>query len=102
MSFLTVFILSLLCTAIIGAFLPLTWRVGRTPRALASFWGFALLVHLGWFALPYLGAFAPIARWLAILWLASMLAALVLLIPFALLTALSNALRFRSMPAYLP
>jgi uncharacterized protein len=102
MSFLTVFIPSLILTAVIGAFLPLIWRVARAPRALTWYWGFALVVHLGWVALPHLGAFAPFVRWLAILWLASMLAALVLLIPFALLTALSNLRQFKSIAAYLP
>ena len=73
MSFLTVFIPSLVLTAIIGAFQPLTWRVARAPWALATFWGIALLVHVGWLAVPLLGAFAPVARWLAITWLATQL-----------------------------
>jgi predicted MPP superfamily phosphohydrolase len=90
MSFLTVFIPSLVLTAIVGVFLALTWKVACTARALATFWGFALFVHLAWVALPLLGVLAPIARWLAIMWLGGMLAALMLLIPFAVLTALSN------------
>jgi uncharacterized protein len=90
MSFLTVFIPSLVLTAIIGAFLPLAWRVTRTPSALSAFWGIALLVHLAWLAVPQLGAFAPLARWLAITWLGSMLTALMLLVPFAGLTLLSR------------
>jgi predicted MPP superfamily phosphohydrolase len=102
MSFLTVFLPSLVLTAIIGAFLPLTWRVARTPRALATFWGIALFVHLGWLTVPHLGAFAPAARWLAITWLGSMLAALVLLIPFALLAALSSRLKLKSVSVHLP
>jgi uncharacterized protein len=102
MSFLTVFIPSLVMTAIIGAFLPLTWRAARKSWALSAYWGIALIVHIGWLAVPHLGAVAPLARWLAILWLGSMLAALALLIPFALLTALSDWRRLKSMSIYLP
>jgi uncharacterized protein len=102
MSFLTVFIPSLVLTSIIGAFLPLTWRVARAPRAQKTYWGIALLVHLAWVAIPQLGPLAPAARWLAILWLGSMLAALMLLIPFALLTALADRNRLKAVSAYLP
>jgi uncharacterized protein len=102
LSFLTVFLPSLVLTAIIGGFLPLAWRVARTPWALATFWGVALLVHLGWLTVPHLGPFAPAARWLAIMWFGSMLTALMLLIPFALLAALSSWLKFRSISAHLP
>jgi uncharacterized protein len=102
MSFLAVFIPSLVLTAIIGAFLPLTWQVARTPRALATYWGVALVVHLGWLTVPHLGAFAPAARWLAIAWLGSMFTALILLIPFALLAVISRWLKFKSVSAYLP
>jgi uncharacterized protein len=102
MSFLTVFVPSLVLTGIIGAFLSLRWRVARTPWALATFWGIALLVHVDWLAVPQLGAFTPVARWLAIMWLGSMLAALMLLIPFAVLTALSNWHRLKAMSACLP
>jgi predicted MPP superfamily phosphohydrolase len=102
MSFLTVFMPSLIFTAIVGVFMSLMWRVARLPRVLALFWGFALIVHLGWLAVPHLGFFAPFARWLAILWLGSMLAALGLLIPFALLTALSHWGKLKSLLAYLP
>jgi predicted MPP superfamily phosphohydrolase len=102
MSFLTVFIPSLIFTAITGLFLPLAWRVARTPWALAIYWGSALLVHLAWLVIPQLGSLAPVARWLAIMWFAGMLAALALLIPFALLTALSNWFRLKIVSAYLP
>jgi predicted MPP superfamily phosphohydrolase len=102
MSFLTVFIPSLVLTAIIGAFLALTWRVARKPRALSTFWVTALIVHLGWLAVPHLGSFAPFARWLAILWLGGMLAAITLLIPFALLSAVSRWRNIESMSIYLP
>jgi len=102
MSFLTVFIPSLVLTAIAGAFLPLAWRVARTPRALITFWGVALFVHLVWAAIPRLGTFAPLARWLSIMWLGSMLAALMLLIPFAVLTILSKRQRSKAMEACLP
>ena len=102
MSFLTVFIPSLVFTAIVGTFLPLTWRIARAPWALAAFWGCALIVHLAWAAVPQLGDFAPVARWLAIMWLGSMLAALMLLLPFAVLTALSNWHRLQAISAYLP
>jgi uncharacterized protein len=102
MSFLTVFIPSLVLTVIVGVFLPLAWRVARERWALATFWGFALFVHLAWAAVPHIGGFAPVARWLAIIWLGSMLAAIMLLIPFALLTALSNRHRLKPMSAYLP
>jgi len=102
MSFLIVFIPSLILTAIIGAFLPLAWEIARKPRALAIFWGYALFVHLAWAAISQLDAFAPVARWLAIMWLSSMLAALMLLIPFAVLTALSNRNGFKAASAYLP
>src|SRR5277367_4421835 len=101
MSFLTVFIPSLVLTVIIGAFL-VTWRAARASWALATYWGFALLVHLAWAAIPHLGSFAPVARWLAIIWLGSMLAALMLLIPFAVLTLLSNWHRSKAASAYLP
>jgi len=90
MSFLTVFVPCLVFTALVGAFLPLAWRAARRPWALATFWGFALFIHVLWAAVPLLGALAPVARWVAILWLGSMLAAMMLLIPFALLTALSK------------
>jgi uncharacterized protein len=102
MSFLTVFIASLVLTAIIGAFLPLAWRAARKRWALAIYWGSALFVHLAWAAIPQLGIIAPLARWLAIMWLGSMLAALMLLIPFAALTALSNRRRLNAVSAYLP
>ena len=102
MSFLIVFIPSLAMTAIVGAFLPLAWRVARRPWALATFWGFALIIHLAWAAVPLLGALAPVARWFAILWLGSMLAAVMLLIPFALLTALSKWPGVKGLSAYLP
>jgi uncharacterized protein len=102
MSFLTVFIPSLVLTVIIGAFQSLTWRVARTPWALATFWGIALLVHVAWLAVPQLGAFAPVARWLAIMWLAGMLSALMLLIPFALLNSFLCSRMHESISAYLP
>jgi uncharacterized protein len=102
MTFLTVFIPSLVLTVIIGAFLPLTWRAARAPRAFAAFWGIALVVHLAWAAIPQLGAIAPIARWLAIMWFGSMLAALMLLIPFALVNALANRNELKAVSAYLP
>jgi uncharacterized protein len=102
MSFLTVFIPSLVLTAIIGAFQPLTWRTARAPWALATFWGIALLVHVAWLAVPLLGAFAPVARWLAIMWLAGMLSALMLLIPFALLNSFLRWRKLESISAYLP
>jgi predicted MPP superfamily phosphohydrolase len=89
-------------TVIIGAFLPLTWRAARAPRAFAAFWGIALVVHLAWAAIPQLGAIAPIARWLAIMWFGSMLAALMLLIPFALVNALANRNELKAVSAYLP
>jgi|ERR1700733_416146 len=101
MSFLTVFIPSLVLTAIIGAFQSLTWRAARTPWALATFWGIALLVHVAWLAVPQLGAFAPVARWLAIMWLAGMLSALMLLIPFALLNSFLRSRKLESISAYL-
>jgi uncharacterized protein len=102
MSFLTVFIPSLVMTAIIGAFLPLTWRVARKSWALSAYWGIALIVHVGWLAVPHLGAVAPFARWLAIMWFGSMLSALALLIPFALLTTLLERHSLKSVSIYLP
>jgi uncharacterized protein len=102
MSFLPVFIPSLVLTAVIGAFLPLSWRIAGRPRALATFWGIALLVHLAWLAVPQLGPVAPMARWLAIMWLGSMLAAFMLLIPFALLTLISNRYNSKTVSSYLP
>jgi uncharacterized protein len=102
MGFLNVFIVSLLLTTIVGAFMSLTWRVARAPRALATYWGIALVVHLGWLSVPHLGALAPPARWLAIMWLGSMLAALMLIIPFALLSVFFRGRNPQSMPAYLP
>jgi hypothetical protein len=101
MSFLTVYIPSLVLTAIIGAFLPLAWRAARTPW-LAVFFGCALLVHLAWAAIPQLGVIAPLARWLAVMWLASMLAALMLLIPFAALSVVAARYSLERLSAYLP
>jgi predicted MPP superfamily phosphohydrolase len=101
MSFLTVFIPSLVMTAMIGVFL-LIWRAARTPLALKTYWGIALLVHLAWAEIPHLGPFAPLARWLAVMWLGGMLAALMLLIPFAALTAFSRGTAFKAVSAYLP
>jgi predicted MPP superfamily phosphohydrolase len=88
-------------TVIIGAFMPLTWRAARRPVALGAFWGLALVVHAGWLAIPHLGGLAPVARWLAIMWLAAMLAAMVLLLPFALLTVFFKWRRRGSSTAYL-
>jgi predicted MPP superfamily phosphohydrolase len=84
---LTVFVASLLMTAIVGAFMPTAWRSARSRPALAIFWGLAVLVHTAWLGIPWLASAAPVARLLAILWLGCMLAATVLLIPFALLAA---------------
>ena len=85
MSFLNVFIVSLVLTTVVSAFMSLTWRFARAPWALATFWASALLVHLGWLTVPRLGGLAPLARWFAIMWLGSMLAALMLIVPTALL-----------------
>jgi len=82
--------------------MPLAWRAARNPYALAAFWGFALLVDVGWVAVPHLDGFAPVARWLAIMWIGSMLTAIVLLIPFALLTILSLWSKLRFISVYLP
>ena len=86
-SALTVFVVSLLMTAIMGAFMPAVWRSARSGSALAIFWGLALLVHTAWLGIPWLGAAAPLARLLVITWLGSMLAATCLLIPVGLLAA---------------
>jgi uncharacterized protein len=102
MSFLTVFTPSLMLTVIVGVFMPLMWPAARKPSALAAFWGFALLVHIGWLTVPQLGDFVPVARWLAIMWIGSMLAAMVLLVPFALLTILCRWRELKSMSAILP
>src|SRR5580693_2116219 len=102
MSFLTVFIPSLVMTAIVGAFMPLTWRGARNRYALAAFWGFALVVHVGWVVVPQLGGFAAVARWLAIMWLGGMLAAISLLIPFTLLSILSSRRKLKFIAVYLP
>jgi len=102
MSFLFVFASSVVMTVIVGGFMPLTWKAARYPRALAAFWGIALLVHVGWFLVPQLGGFAPVARWIAIMWLGGMLAAMVLLIPFTLLTVFSSRQKLSSISAYLP
>jgi uncharacterized protein len=101
MSFLNVFIASLILTGIVGAFQSLAWRA-RIPYALAAFWGCALFVHVAWVAVPVLGAFAPLARWFAILWLGSMLAAVSLLIPFAVLTVLSRRQKLKPVSRRLP
>jgi uncharacterized protein len=102
MSYLTVFIPSVVLTAIIGLFLALAWAKARNPRWLGTFFGFALLVHLAWMAIPQLGPAAPLARGLAIMWLGSMLAALMLLVPFAVLTAFSSRRNPKSPETYLP
>jgi predicted MPP superfamily phosphohydrolase len=102
MGFLNVFVASLVLTAIVSAFMSLTWQVARAPRLLATFWGSALLVHAGWLSLPHLGVLASLARWLAIMWLGSMLAALMLIIPCALLVMLSRRRKLASMSTYLP
>lgn len=101
MSFLTVFIPSLVMTVITGVFL-LIWRATRTSLALKTYWVVALAVHLAWAEIPHLGIFAPFARWLAIMWLGGMLAALMLLIPFAVLTLFAVRGGFRVVLAYLP
>ena len=82
--------------------MPLIWQAAREPSALAAFWGFALFVHVGWFMVPQLGGLAPVARWFAIMWLGSMLAAMVLLVPFTLLTALFSWRNNKFLSAYLP
>jgi predicted MPP superfamily phosphohydrolase len=102
MSFLTVFIPSLVLTAIIGSFLPLAWAMARTARVQKIYWSIALLVHVAWLAIPQIGPAAAVARWLAITWFGSMLAALMLLIPFAVLTVLSRGQKFRTISPYLP
>jgi predicted MPP superfamily phosphohydrolase len=81
-----VFRSSVVMTLIVSAFMSLTWRPARRPAALAMFWGLALLVHAEWLLIPRPEDLAPIERWIVILWLASMLAATVLVIPFGLLT----------------
>jgi uncharacterized protein len=102
MSFLTVFFPSLVLTAIIGGFVPLAWRMARRPHLMAAYWGLALIVHAGWLAVPLAGPLAPLARWLAIMWIGSMLTAVVLLVPFAALTALSKWRKLRGLAPYLP
>jgi uncharacterized protein len=101
-SFFAVFTPSLVMTAIVGAFMSLTWRAMRATPALVAYWLCALLVHLGWLAIPALGGLAPILRWLAIMWLGGMLAAMVLLIPFALLAIGFGLLRRRGPSVLLP
>jgi uncharacterized protein len=100
--FLAVFGPSVVMTAIVGAYMPLTWETAQKPYALASYWGLAFLVHVVWFFVPQLGGLAPIARWLSIMWLGGMLAAMVLLIPFALLTILCSWQKLESILTYLP
>jgi len=82
--------------------MPLAWRAARQPFALASFWGFAFFVHLAWVAIPRLAGFAPLARWLVVMWIGSMLVALALLIPFALVTAFASWRNLKPMSVYLP
>jgi len=100
--FLVVFGPSVVMTAVVGAFMPLTWKTVQNSHALTAFWGCALFVHVGWLFVPQLGDLAPIARWLAIMWLGGMLAAMVLLIPFALLTILAGWQKLKFISAYLP
>jgi predicted MPP superfamily phosphohydrolase len=102
MGFLNVFLASLVLTTIVSAFMSLTWRVARVRWALAAYWATALLVHLGWLTVPRLGALAPLARWLAIMWLGGMLAALMLILPFALLVVFSRRRKLGPLSAYLP
>ena len=84
-SSLIVFLASLLLTAIVGTLTSAIWRPARRVQILATFWGFALIVHIVWLCIPQLGDGAPIGRWLATLWLNGMLAGTCLLIPFGLL-----------------
>jgi predicted MPP superfamily phosphohydrolase len=101
-SFFAVFTPSLVMTAVVGVFMTLCWRAARNPYALASYWACALLVHLGWLAIPHLGGLASIARWLASMWLGGMLVAMVLMIPFALLSVVSNLPKLESLSTCLP
>jgi uncharacterized protein len=100
--FLVVFGPSVVMTAVVGAFMPLTWKTAQNSYVLTAFWGCALFLHVGWLFVPQLGDLAPIARWLAIMWLGGMLAAMVLLIPFALLTILAGWQKLKFMSAFLP
>ncbi len=85
MSYLTVFIPSLVLTLIVGFFLAARWKPARTRRTLAFYWGAAFAVHLGWWALPHMsGAPAAAARWLAIAWIGAVVAATLLIVPFEL------------------
>jgi hypothetical protein len=102
MRFLLVFRISLALTVVIGAFMPLTWKAARNFYAVAAFWVTALLVHVAWFLIPRLASFAPAARWISIMWLGAMLAAIVLTIPFALLSGFSQRLNLTLCSACLP
>lgn len=102
MSFLVVFIPSIVLSVIVGAFLPIAWERARNVRWLCAFFGFSLLVHLAWAFIPQLGFLAPAARWIAIVWFAGMLAALTLLIPFAMLTLLAIRRKSHVLSTYLP
>lgn len=77
-------------TLILAALMCSTWKSSRRPLVQVVFWAVALVVHAGWCLIPRLGDVTPIARWAAIMWLAAILAGLVLAIPFALLTSLSR------------
>jgi uncharacterized protein len=99
-SSLLVFAASLLLTAIVGSFMAVAWSSARTARALTVFWGFALVVHLAWFSIPHLRQSAPVARWLSIMWLSSMLAAACLLIPVGVLAI--GFQRRRTVSRFLP
>jgi predicted MPP superfamily phosphohydrolase len=94
MGYFSIFVPSLVLTAVLGAAAALLWKPARRPAALAAFWGAAVLVHMLWLAISHLGIFKPIARWLMTAWTVASITAALLLAPFAILTLIARIWRF--------
>jgi predicted MPP superfamily phosphohydrolase len=94
MSYEFVFLRSIALTIIVGLFLLVTGRAARKQISLTSFWTFAVLIHLVWWYLPSLpGGWGTSGRWLIGAWVGSLLAAILLIVPFALLLISRRLLR---------
>ncbi|WP_372380926.1 metallophosphoesterase [Xanthomonas sp. NCPPB 1754] len=88
MSLTFVLFRSLVLTLVVGLFLIASGPAARRPRAQATFWTTAALVHLVWWFLPDLnGASSEAGRWLVSTWIGTLVTAVLLIVPFALFQA---------------
>lgn len=99
MSYSFVFVRSIVLTVIVGLFLLTLGRSARQRSFIAGFWGVALGIHLLWWGLPHVhSVWGAIGRWLVSAWIAALLTAVVLIVPFALYRIVRRLLGRRSSP----